>query len=75
MSLFLRFCELSRIPTIFYPLYLFSLYILVGPWFVGDFVSKSPDPGKRYGWLMVFGIWYQDGTWEPTLDSWIYGDL
>jgi hypothetical protein len=70
---FLRFCELANRAELFYPLYFYALYILIGPWFVGDFVPKSQDIGKRYGWLMVYGIWYQDGSWEPVLDTWVYG--
>ncbi|KAI8897809.1 Metallo-dependent phosphatase-like protein [Globomyces pollinis-pini] len=69
---FLRFCELSRKKDIFYPLYLFSLYITVGPWFIGDFVPNSDFEGKRYGWLMTYGIWFDDGRWEPVLDTWVF---
>ncbi|KAJ3371813.1 Transmembrane protein 62 [Kappamyces sp. JEL0680] len=73
VATFFRFCELSRISHLFYPLYLYSLYILVGPWFFGDFVpAEIAGPGKRWGWLMVYGIWLQDGTWEPILDTWLY---
>lgn len=79
---FLRFCQLSRRADLWYPLYLFSLYITIGPWFLGDFVpSETLGPGKRWGWLMVYGICiklfltfigFKDGSWEPVLDTWLY---
>ncbi len=75
VATFLRFCELSRKPDLFYPLYFFALYVTVGPWFVGDFVpAEAAGPGKRWGWLMVYGIWLKDGSWEPVLDTWLYGN-
>jgi hypothetical protein len=70
---FLRFCELVNRNDLFYPLYLFCLYVAIGPWFIGEFVSRSDDDGTRFGWLMVYGLWFQDGTWEPVLDTWLYG--
>lgn len=74
VATFFRFCELSAFPDLFYPLYFFALYITVGPWFIGDFVpSDTKGPGKRYGWLMFCGIWLEDGSWEPILDTWVYG--
>ncbi|KAJ3321347.1 Transmembrane protein 62 [Boothiomyces sp. JEL0866] len=75
VATFLRFCEMSQKPDIFYPLYLFTLYITIGPWFLGDFVPSSLDPGKRYGWLMVYGFWFSDGSWEPVFDTWLYATV
>nr|KAJ3422598.1 Transmembrane protein 62 [Polyrhizophydium stewartii] len=70
---FFRFCEMATYPSLFYPLFLFNLYLLVGPWFVGEFVPSAPaDSGRRYGWMMVYGIWFQDGTWTPLLDNWLF---
>jgi hypothetical protein len=78
VATFLRFCELGRIPDLWYPMYLWALYVTVGPWFVGDFVpstDQSIGAGKRWGWLMSYGVWLMDGTWEPILDTWVYGSL
>ena len=78
VATFLRFCELAKIPNLFYPLYGFALYVTVGPWFVGDFVPStdtSMGAGKRWGWLMTYGVWFNDGSWEPILDTWVYGNL
>lgn len=76
VATFLRFCEFSKLPDLFYPLYGFALYVTVGPWFVGDFVPSTDATlgyGKRWGWLMTYGVWFMDGSYEPILDTWVYG--
>ena len=35
---FLRFCELSRVNSLFYPLYFTGLYYIIGPHFIGELV-------------------------------------
>ncbi|KAI8927600.1 hypothetical protein BC831DRAFT_497685 [Entophlyctis helioformis] len=68
-----RFCEFVNYPSLFYPLLFLNLYLLVGPWFIGEFVPSAPaESGRRYGWMMVYGIWFQDGTWTPLLDNWLF---
>lgn len=70
---FFRHCELSNDATLFYPCYLFLLYITCFPWFLADFVPSSNDPGRRWGSLYIYGIQMQDGSWEPMLDTWLFG--
>ena len=72
LASFLRYCELAQKRDLFYPLYFFCLYITVGPWFIGDLVPRSVSTGKRYGWVMTYGIWFKDGSWVPVFDSWLY---
>ncbi|KAH6574577.1 hypothetical protein BASA60_005484 [Batrachochytrium salamandrivorans] len=70
---FFRFCRLVTYSELFYPLYFFNLYLLVGPWFIGEFVPSAPvASGRRYGWMMIYGIWFGDGTWTPLLDNWLF---
>lgn len=71
---FLRQCEISSDPWIFYVLYGFLLYIPCFPWLVADFVpSSGTDFAMRYGYLYLYGIQMFDGTWEPMLDTWLFG--
>ena len=69
---FYHLCLYSQDNGVFYTFYLYSIYILVGPWFIGDFVPSSLDYKQRWGLYFVYGILFLDGTWIPILDSWAY---
>ena len=70
---FLRLCEFVNDASLFYPLFGYLLYIVCMPWLVGDFVPSSDDAGRRWGYLLIYGIEMLDGTWEPMLDTWLFG--
>jgi hypothetical protein len=55
-------------PFLFYPVFIFHLYILVGPWCVGAFV---PSSGK-WGYMFTYGL-IMNGRWVPMLETWLYG--
>ncbi|KAJ3036271.1 Transmembrane protein 62 [Rhizophlyctis rosea] len=69
---FFRFTELANQPTLFYPLFLLCLYMVIGPWFIGQFIPDASDWKKRWGWFMLYGVWFMDGHWEPLLDTWLF---
>lgn len=70
---FFRFCKLSKVWYLFYPIYGSCLFTLIGPWFVGEFVPNAgEESGRQIGWMMTYGIWFNDGTWVPVLDSWVF---
>lgn len=78
-SLF-RLVTLASIPRTFYPMYFYALYIVVGPYFIGELVPSSlkhelynPNHHK-FGFMYVYGM-YIDGHWIPLLDTWIFGFL
>jgi 3',5'-cyclic AMP phosphodiesterase CpdA len=68
---FLRMCELVNDASIFYPLYIFMLYMICFPLYVGDFVPTSGDIQNRWGYLYIHGIKMYSSEWVPVLDSWI----
>ncbi|KAI8837872.1 hypothetical protein BC829DRAFT_436373 [Chytridium lagenaria] len=74
LTLWYGLLALADTPSLYYPLYIFSLQSAIGPWFFGDFVSSAslwwPN---RYGILFTVGIWFGMGKgWIPLADSWIY---
>ncbi|KAJ3112991.1 Transmembrane protein 62 [Phlyctochytrium bullatum] len=74
LSWWYRLLALADNPSLYYPLYVFSMASVVGPWFLGDFVSSaSPWWPNRYGLLFTVGIWFGLGKgWVPLADSWLY---
>ncbi|KAI8813646.1 hypothetical protein BJ742DRAFT_704781 [Cladochytrium replicatum] len=83
-SYYLRFCELSTCPEVWYPLYYYGLYIIAMPWFLGDFVPAASTLNSplitgtrsnwlvRYGWFKLCGIHFLDDTWIPIGDTWVH---
>ena len=76
-----RLVTLASLPETFYPLYFHALYIVVGPYFIGELVPVSTakstllNPSThRYGFMYVYGM-YIDKHWVPLLDTWVFGLL
>ncbi|KAJ3380329.1 Transmembrane protein 62, partial [Lobulomyces angularis] len=70
---FLRFCELSRVDKIFFPLYFFGLYMIIGPFFIGELVPSSPNYNQKFAGFFLYGIWFADGEFLPLTDTWLQG--
>ncbi|ESO01300.1 hypothetical protein HELRODRAFT_112716, partial [Helobdella robusta] len=61
-----RFCLLTSVGRIYYPLLTYNLYIVVGPWFIGYVLSE------HIGACFLFGI-VVDGTLIYTSLTYLYG--
>lgn len=57
---------LCSIDRLFYPLILFYLYILLGPWMVGEVIDGHT------GWVFMWGIFVK-GVFLPGTLSYLYG--
>lgn len=54
--------------AIFYPLYLFGLYLFVGPWLR---INMVPSAGERgLGDAYMYGVYMANGEWVPIMDLW-----
>eukprot|EP01137_Pigoraptor_chileana_P034491 Opistho-2@27122 len=58
-----RFVELAGVPSVHRPLLAYSLYLLVGPWFIGELVRGDP-----FGCFFATGVWVQ-GTFIPVAET------
>ena len=65
----IRFGELSRYLDVYYSAVGFGVYLLFGPWFVGEMIRG--DPGT-YGLFFMRGVW-MDGRFVETLEGWWFG--
>ncbi|KAJ1975282.1 hypothetical protein H4R35_003215, partial [Dimargaris xerosporica] len=68
-----RLVEMSQVKRIFYPLYAYCLYLVVGPWFIGTIIPAAVDtqPELATGWFYIHGV-YINHRWLPTSDTWFY---
>lgn len=73
-----RLVTLASLPSTFYPLYLFTLYITIGPFFVGELVPTAVQPQRplfdRFGAFYLYGM-YIEHRWMPMMDTWLFGML
>ena len=72
-----RLITLASLPNTFYPLYVYGLYIVVGPFFVGELIPSArlldnQSMTESFGWFYLYGI-FIEGKWLPMLDTWIFG--
>jgi hypothetical protein len=61
---------LSNTP-VFYPLYFFGLYMVIGPFFIGEMIPSAPLPSHRYAGFFLHGLLFLDGTFIPLADTWL----
>lgn len=72
-----RLVTLASLSKTFYPLYLYGLYIVSGPFFIGELIpsarlSSEQSMIEGLGWFYLYGI-YIEKKWLPMIDTWIYG--
>jgi hypothetical protein len=72
-----RLVTLASLPNTFYPLYIYGLYIVVGPFFVGELIPASrleenQSMSESFGHFYLYGIWIEN-KWLPMIDTWIFG--
>jgi hypothetical protein len=73
-----RLVTLTSLPETFYPLYFYSLYIVVGPFFIGELIPDASVEKMHLPWYEKFGFFYLVGiyvekNWLPLLDTWLFG--
>ncbi|EDO48624.1 predicted protein, partial [Nematostella vectensis] len=56
----------TRINALFYPLFCYGVYMIIGPWFIGELIRG------HVGSMFVFGI-YVEGHWIPGTLTFYYG--
>ncbi|CAH1408192.1 unnamed protein product [Nezara viridula] len=59
------FWALSNLNSLFYPIFLYPIYISIGPWAVAELVEG------HYGWIFVWGI-FVNGTFIADSFTYIY---
>ncbi|KAI3653360.1 hypothetical protein MP228_001307 [Amoeboaphelidium protococcarum] len=76
-----RLVTLASIRETYYPLLTYLLYIVVGPYFIGELVPSALDTSQspfhsrsKFAWFYVYGIWIEN-KWVPITDTWMYGLL
>ena len=57
----------SSINSLFYPYLVYTLYLGVGPWFIGHLIDG------RIGVVFVWGSFFQGGTFLPGTMTFFYG--
>jgi hypothetical protein len=62
---FYRLVELTNDNLNFAPLFVYGLWIVVGPWFIGQLAPSSPLWGSFY----LYGL-HVNGDFLPLLDTW-----
>jgi hypothetical protein len=72
-----RLVTLASLPKTFYPLYIYGLYIVIGPFFIGELVptAKLKDGQSitdAFGWFYLYGL-FMEGQWVPIADTWLFG--
>ncbi|KAJ3406595.1 Transmembrane protein 62 [Chytriomyces hyalinus] len=68
----LRFLNFSTTPHLFYPFFAYVNYIIVGPWFIADFVPSAKTFKDRTGLFYPYGLWFPGGRgWLLLLDTWM----
>jgi hypothetical protein len=74
-----RLVTLASLPGTFYPLFLYALYISIGPIFVGEIIPSSSSShlngNSVFGNMGLFYIYgfFLKGNWVPLIDTWLYG--
>ncbi|KAJ1917383.1 hypothetical protein H4219_003250 [Mycoemilia scoparia] len=71
-GLVLRLTTFSRKPSLYWPLYFYSLYIIVAPLFVGSLIPALGANGD--GAVYIYGV-HINQTWIPLGDTWAYALL
>ncbi|KAJ3377095.1 Transmembrane protein 62, partial [Entophlyctis sp. JEL0112] len=67
----IRLFNFANTPELFVPFFVYVNYLLVGPWFVGNFVPSAENWRNRVGLFYIYGIWFgNDIGWVPILDTW-----
>lgn len=56
----------SNIDSIFYPLIIYEVYLIIGPWFVGEVLEGHI--GAIFSWGIIV-----NGTFIPGLFTYVYG--
>jgi hypothetical protein len=72
-----RLVTLASIRETWYPLYMYMMYIIVAPYFIGELVPVSvlaQHDGSKYGSFYLYGMYLQ-GNWILLLDTWVFGLL
>eukprot|EP00158_Paraphelidium_tribonemae_P007390 Partr_v1_DN28229_c1_g1_i1_m76306 putative transmembrane protein 62 len=72
-----RMVTLASLPTTYYPLLIYGLYIVVGPFFVGELIPSARTPPSTgmfegLGQFYLYGVYIQE-HWVPIPDTWFFG--
>ncbi|KAI8614202.1 hypothetical protein BC830DRAFT_1128597 [Chytriomyces sp. MP71] len=68
----LRLLNFVQCSTLYLPYFVYIHYLIVGPWFLGDFVPSAETLSNGTGLFYVYGVWFSGQTgWVPLLDTWI----
>jgi hypothetical protein len=66
-----RHFNLVDTDSVFYPLYFYMMYIIVGPWYLGAFIPSAQQASDRYAFFFPYGLWFGGSAgWIPLLDTW-----
>ncbi|KAJ1920785.1 hypothetical protein IWQ60_006920 [Tieghemiomyces parasiticus] len=68
-----RLVELQNAKRIFYPFFAYCLYLVTGPWFVGELIpaAAAHQPELAIGYFYLQGL-YINRQWVPTSDTWFF---